>query len=429
MYLAEESLDFILYNFSKGGYTIMDLSNLKANYTKLTSYMEDRGYSKIYIHSVKAEIDRIILHEKDNSWGTYLDVYRDYKSSSLSKHSLTYKATLVGLIANFDLKGLYPDGRRRHTLWSRGVYAQLLPEFKELVDYYKNTSDILKISENTLKGNVSAISSLLYTLQGMGCSYLTEISEKYVLKFFSADNKNPSISAGYKNTISKILRSCSGYSEDCLRIVSFLPPIHNKRKNVQYITADEVDSLRTIADNSLITLRDKAILFLLLYTGIRACDIAELTFDSVDWKTGMIYIIQQKTAVPLELPLSSLVGNALFDYISEERPDNRNRHIFLSKRRPHFPISSNGLCSAINGIMNKAGIRQKPDDLKGTRIFRHNVATSMLEKGVPIPVISQILGHTAPDSIDSYLHADFVHLKECSISIEKYPVNEEVFVL
>jgi len=419
----------MLYNLSKGGYTIMDLSNLKLNHTKLISYMEDQGYSKGYIHRVKAEIDRILLHEKDNSWDSYQDVYRDYESSSLSEHSIICKATLVGLIASFDLEGLYPDGCRWHALWSRGVYAQLLPEFRGLVDYYRNTAGTLKISEKTVKKNASALAGFLYALLGMGCGNLAGINEKHVLGFFSDDKKGPSKSAGHKNTISKMLRSCSGYSEDCLRITSYLPPLHNRRKNIQYITAEEVASLRTGAENGLIPLRDKAILFLLLYTGIRACDIAGLTFDSIDWGADRIRIIQRKTAVPLELPLSPLVGNAIFDYIMEERPDSGGRHIFLSKRNPHSPLTTGGFGSVIHDIMDKTDIRQKPGDRKGTHIFRHHVATSMLEKGVPGAVISQVLGHTVPDSLDSYLHADFVHLKECSVSIEKYPVNEEVFVL
>lgn len=214
-----------------------------------------------------------------------------------------------------------------------------------------------------------------------------------------------------------------------MRIAAFLPPIHNKRKNIQYIKEDEIGLLRACADNGRMPLRDKAILFLLLYTGIRACDIAELTFDAIDWEADMLHIIQQKTAVPLELPLSPLVGNAIFDYITEERPDNGDRHIFLSKRSPHFPLTPKGFWSVIHGIMDKAGIRQNPDDRKGTHIFRHHAVTSMLEKGVPRPVISQALGHTAPDSLDPYLYADFVHLKDCSISIEKYPVDEGVFAL
>jgi len=64
-----------------------------------------------------------------------------------------------------------------------------------------------------------------------------------------------------------------------------------------------------------------------------------------------------------------------------------------------------------------------------TYIFRHNLASSLLENGVPRPVITQALGHTAPDSLEPYLRADFVHLKECAISVESFPLAKEVLAI
>ena len=124
-----------------------------------------------------------------------------------------------------------------------------------------------------------------------------------------------------------------------------------------------------------------------------------------------------------------IVGNALFDYIMDERPDSSDPHIFLTKNKPHPPLKAKGFWTVIQSIMVKAGIRQNPGDRKGGHIFRHHAATSMLGNKVPRPVISKVLGHTAPDSLEPYLHADFIHLKECAISIEEYPVSKEVFVL
>lgn len=407
----------------------MDLSNLRHQHTKLISHMKECGYAPEYIHTVQMEIARILLHENDNSWDSYKDIYHDYEEIPHSKHSLLRKATLIGMIADFDLHGIYPGDHHWHSLWERGVYTKLLPEFKGLVDHYSMTADLQQTKKTALKQNISSISNFLYALQKMGCRSLADVSQEYVLNFFSDDGKSPGKSAGHKNLISRILMSCTDYSESCQMIVSFLPPIHNKRTNIQYITQEEATALRACADNGDLPLRDKAILFLLLYTGIRVCDIAEITFDCIDWKEEKLHIIQQKTGVPLELPLLPVVGNAIFDYITEERPDSKEPHIFLTKNNPHPPLKAKGFGTVIQSIMFKAGIRQKPGDRKGGHIFRHRAATSMLGNKVPGPVISKVLGHTAPDSLEPYLHADFIHLKECAISIEKYPVSKEVFVL
>jgi len=77
--------------------------------------------------------------------------------------------------------------------------------------------------------------------------------------------------------------------------------------------------------------------------------------------------------------------------------------------------------------MKTANIRQSTGDRRGFHIFRHRVATELLGSGVPQPVISRALGHTSPDSLEAYLSADFKHLKECALSIERFSMPEGVF--
>jgi integrase len=80
-----------------------------------------------------------------------------------------------------------------------------------------------------------------------------------------------------------------------------------------------------------------------------------------------------------------------------------------------------------NKIMKTANIRQSTGDRRGFHIFRHHVATELLGNDVPQPVISRALGHISPDSLEAYLSADFKHLKECALSIERFPMPEGVF--
>ena len=46
--------------------------------------------------------------------------------------------------------------------------------------------------------------------------------------------------------------------------------------------------------------------------------------------------------------------------------------------------------------------------------------------GVPRPVISGILGHSSPGSLEPYLHADFASLKACSLDVSMFPVAQGV---
>ena len=51
----------------------------------------------------------------------------------------------------------------------------------------------------------------------------------------------------------------------------------------------------------------------------------------------------------------------------------------------------------------------------------------MIEHGISQPVISEALGHINPNSLNHYLSTDIVHLRQCALSIEEFPVDEEVF--
>jgi site-specific recombinase XerD len=77
--------------------------------------------------------------------------------------------------------------------------------------------------------------------------------------------------------------------------------------------------------------------------------------------------------------------------------------------------------------MKKAGIRIDKGNRRGFHLFRHHLATTLLENGIEQPVISSTLGHQSPNSLNSYLETDFLHLKECALSIDRFPVKKEVF--
>lgn len=125
--------------------------------------------------------------------------------------------------------------------------------------------------------------------------------------------------------------------------------------------------------------------------------------------------------------MRAVVGNALFDYITQERPDTNLPYVFISVNHPHRRLHTSNLDAICVKIMHKAGIRTGKKDRKGIHLFRHNIATSMLAKGVSQPIISSTLGHASPHTLRHYLYADLQSLKACGLSIAAYPVRKEVF--
>ena len=73
------------------------------------------------------------------------------------------------------------------------------------------------------------------------------------------------------------------------------------------------------------------------------------------------------------------------------------------------------------GIFNYMRLAHLPTLKKhrGMHSLRHTAASRMLESGVPLETISQILGHEDPDSTDVYLKTDVERLRECCEELEE----------
>jgi len=50
--------------------------------------------------------------------------------------------------------------------------------------------------------------------------------------------------------------------------------------------------------------------------------------------------------------------------------------------------------------------------------LRHGLASAMLEKGIPLPVISHTLGHADINSTEVYLRIDLNQLRKCALEVE-----------
>ena len=410
----------------------MDFTHLEKQYQDLLSYLKRDGYTPGYIRRVNEDIQWIFKNGKDRGWTSYIDVYNDRVARSKSEGYKRNQRIAIGAIQQFDLFEDYPNRKIKNSLIKRGAYHQLAPEFKELIDHYKQADKLRGIKNRTIYESAVNTAAFLLAMQKRSRASLDDINEEDVLSFFLDAEGVLSKSSSYKKEIAAVLKAGIGWKEkECLRLLAYLPKIRPRRKNIQFLTPEEVDAIHAVLDDEAagISLRDRAIGKLLFFTGIRACDIVEMERVSVHLETEEIRVSQQKTGAPLVLPLTAVIGNAIYDYILDERPESDDPHLFLGELYPYAPIEAGAVWHISAKIYRAAALRQNKGDRRGAYLFRYNVATSFLGNGIPRPVISQTLGHADPQSLDSYLHADLPHLKECALSIAAFPVSEEVFGL
>ena len=127
-----------------------------------------------------------------------------------------------GILKRFDA-GVYPDYRLKEPLIKYGAYYQLCPEYKDVIDCYKDADSQRGLKSNTIKGNASAGSCFLQFMQGKGLYSMSDIGEITAMSFFTDESGNASLSSGYKKQIGKyppcVLRI---FSKICLEYCSYL---------------------------------------------------------------------------------------------------------------------------------------------------------------------------------------------------------------
>lgn len=159
--------------------------------------------------------------------------------------------------------------------------------------------------------------------------------------------------------------------------------------------------------------RDYAVLMVLAKLGLRASEVAALSLDDIDWRSGKI-LVHGKGRRQAMMPLRHDVGAALVAYIRHGRPASPCRRLFLRMLAPHVGFASGCAITMIaKQALERAGIHGYAHH--GAHLFRHSLATDLLRSGASFAEIGQLLRHRSTDSTRIYAKLDIEKLRELSL--------------
>jgi site-specific recombinase XerD len=154
--------------------------------------------------------------------------------------------------------------------------------------------------------------------------------------------------------------------------------------------------------------RDYAVLLLLARLGLRAREVVDLTLDDVNWQAGEI-TIHGKGNKTSRLPLPSDVGEAIAAYLAKGRPSCPSRQVFLCRRAPRRGFKNSIAVSTIVARRLKQSGYAGPHT--GAHVFRHTLATHMLQSGASFDEIAQLLRHQSFNTTALYAKVDLSALR------------------
>lgn len=229
--------------------------------------------------------------------------------------------------------------------------------------------------------------------------------------------------------IKQFFQYCFDYGLSQNNLVYLIPEItirHTSKIPVSWTNEDVKKLLNSIDRSSPVGKRDYAILFLACVLGLRAIDIVRLELSDFDWERKVIIVRQKKTGKTIVLPLLNDIGWAVIDYIKKGRPNTEDQRLFIRLNAPFEGVSKGGALGRIFSIRaHEAGLRINRDCRYGIHSLRHTLGSLLLEKGTPLQVISQIMGHSSVQSTETYLRINMSGLSMCPIDPEKV-FNDEV---
>jgi site-specific recombinase XerD len=155
------------------------------------------------------------------------------------------------------------------------------------------------------------------------------------------------------------------------------------------------------------TVRDQAIAGLMLFSGLRSCEILGLDVQDVDIARGWVRVLGKggkERRVPVDREVAALVQS----YLLTERPDTDSQALFIVAKGPTrgWPLTPAGLRAIFRYHRARAGV-----PAGHPHALRHTFGTALAEAGVDLAVLQALMGHDHVDSAAAYIHLAPQHVR------------------
>ena len=298
---------------------------------------------------------------------------------------------------------------------------------KLLNDYIENFIKKQDITEQSKKRKIRVITFFLNYLTDNRIFKISILTEKNVIDYlYYIENDYSKVTL---STYTGIIKEFCNYLYNNKLINKYIIQnltIINKKRNPvpECFNKQELQQILNSIDINKINGKFHYVIILLLTTyGLRIGDILSLKFQNIDFEKNAINIVQAKTKKELSLYLTEQVKFAILDYIKNERPKNIDyQYIFITIHKPYRPyiFSGSSIYIIINNIIKKSNVNIE-NKVLGSRIFRHSLATNMINDNNSLLNIQEILGHSSSKTTAKYITRDISKLELLTL---KVPENE-----
>jgi len=175
----------------------------------------------------------------------------------------------------------------------------------------------------------------------------------------------------------------------------------------QALSVDQTVKLVDIKGDSMLEVRDHAILELFYSSGLRLAELVNLDTDRLDFAEGTISVTGKGNKTRI-VPLGSHAANALQVWLQQRGmikiADTSKNAVFVTKQGRRITPR------AVQYRVKTWAIRQGIDTDMHPHLLRHSFATHVLQSSQDLRAVQEMLGHANISTTQVYTHLDFHHL-------------------
>ncbi|MGF6375701.1 integrase/recombinase XerD [Clostridiales Family XIII bacterium PM5-7] len=186
-----------------------------------------------------------------------------------------------------------------------------------------------------------------------------------------------------------------------------------QRKELEYLTVEEVDKLLSMPDESIKGIRDKALLEMLYATGLRVTEIIALNYEDVNLRMGFITCNGEHGKARI-VPMGTLARQALDKYLMssrnvlmrEQNLDDEKGKLFVNFMGE--PLTRQGLWKILREYGNKADLNGKLTP----QILRNSFGVHMVQNGADLKSLQELMGLEDIAATEIYLSVSKNRIKD-----------------
>ena len=277
---------------------------------------------------------------------------------------------------------------------------------REVLAFDKMLEEVWGLSAGSRRKHRNVVPRLLVGCVKDGRVDIANLNHSHIRQFVLGEQgRKPATIRSYSVSIRCYLRYRALLGDDVRRLVKAIPAPAVKtpaRLQTGFSPAELERLLEVSAEIGRTRKRVHAIIRCLADLGMRSIEITSLTLDDIDWEKGMIRVRSTKSRRSDPMPLPYATGEAIADYIVHERQATQHREVFVRHVAPlGEPITPRSVQRAVYAVYDRLGW-----DCTRIHIFRHTIASRLVNDAVPLKQVADIMRHMSVVTTAGYARVD-----------------------